>query len=358
MRKGSSSTQIPMGPRNIRGISPLVEQLGTPRAIYEPAKPPFLARILGPFCILLGALILCSFLFTYKELLNWWPLWEAAIVPIIGITWVMAGLWFTLTPLIHSRARVVICPKGLIYITRRAEAIPWNKIEELWKDVRTDSKLGIIRSYRVLRADGTTFALKNDLPSVEKLGRLLEREVTRHLLPGTITAYNNGTRIVFDEIAVSTQGIAVKQKRASLLWSDVEYITIDETSVSIYKKGEYWDWSTVPVARIPNVAVLKGLVDFVMGQRDSSPLFHMIAAYNAGFSVIFGNISISKQGVDMNNGKSTLSWSEIAGIGVGEREVIIRRRSRIEEWYALPIWMIPDASLLKDLVDYIMQGKP
>jgi hypothetical protein len=52
-----------------------------------------------------------------------------------------------------------------------------------------------------------------------------------------------------------------------------------------------------------------------------------------------------------------LPWNEIASVGVGEHEVIIRRKSRQPEWYTIPLWQVSDAAELKALIDYIMREK-
>jgi hypothetical protein len=52
--------------------------------------------------------------------------------------------------------------------------------------------------------------------------------------------------------------------------------------------------------------------------------------------------------------RETLPWSDIASIGIGENEVIIRRQGYLQEWYAVPLWTIDNAAELKDLLDHIM----
>jgi len=107
------------------------------------------------------------------------------------------------------------------------------------------------------------------------------------------------------------------------------------------------------------VAVLKSLIMYAQQEHAKEPLLRMIATYNAGSALHFGSITISRRWVDF--GKNSLAWSEIGGIDIGEHEVMIKRPSSIwgeSEWEVFPIRTIPDAQLLKGLVDYVLQDRP
>ena len=359
MQQGTPSQRLPKTLRIIRGLTPLVEKLGMPSEVYVPTKVPLLARALGPFCFVVGLLIVGAFLLFSQILYTWWFWWQADFILFVGGIWIVTGLWFTLAPMLNRRVRVAICPKGLIYIRQKAEAIPWETISSFWKDIQTDAKGKTTYTYKVQCKDTTTFLFTQEIGSVEQLGRLIEREVAQYILPQVIATYDRGTFVAFNEIAVDTRGIRVMHKDVPLLWDDVEHVGINQTVISIYKKGEYWDWATLPVARIPNVAVLKQLIAYARKEHDKGPLRRMIAAYNAGFPLHFGSISLSQRGVEF--GKNTLAWSEIGGIGIGEKEVMIKRPSSVwgqDEWEIFPMHTITDSHLLKGLVDYVLQGKP
>ncbi|GAC1401083.1 MAG: hypothetical protein NVSMB49_14740 [Ktedonobacteraceae bacterium] len=358
MHKGPSSQQLPRELRGIHGLSPLLALLGMPDEVYVPAKIPFLARVLGFFCILVGVLITSSFLLFSQILSSSWLWWQVDFIPLIGAIWIVTGLWFILVPLVSHRVRVAVCPKGLLYVKRGAKAIPWDTISRFWKDIHIDRKGNIFYSCKVQCRDDSTFLFTQDIDSVERLGRLIEREVAQRLLPEAIATYDTGMFVAFEEIAIDIQGIHVKHKDAPLLWDDVEHVGINQMVISMYKKGEYWDWATLPIARIPNVVVLKQLISYVRQEHGKGPLRRMIVAYNAGFSLHFGSITLSLQGIDL--GKKTLSWSEIGSIDIGEQEIMIKRPSSIwgqDEWEVFPMRTIPNAPLLKELVEYVLQGK-
>jgi hypothetical protein len=141
-----------------------------------------------------------------------------------------------------------------------------------------------------------------------------------------------------------------------LLWDEFDRISVDETKLALYKKGMKAAWVVIKIANIPNVGILKELIPHV--EREIR-LKHIpcVLAYNAGRIQTFGALYVSKQGITVNHGKWLLPWNEIASVGVGEHEVMIRRESRQPEWYTIPLWQVSDAAELKALMDYIMREK-
>ena len=127
---------------------------------------------------------------------------------------------------------------------------------------------------------------------------------------------------------------------------------IDEQTIEIYKKDQVDVWAALKVVNIPNVEILRGLVRHAQQELEYRQV-PSIAAYRAGLSIAFGPLAISQRGVTIKN--SMLSWNEIAGIGVGESEVMIKRKGNPVSWQVFPLWMIADASSLEELIDYIMR---
>jgi len=240
----------------------------------------------------------------------------------------------------------------------KTNIIRWDQIEVVLKDIKADSKTGFSRSYTVCLRDSSTWTFTSELSNVEELAAIVEDKVTRHFLPRTLAAYHAGRPVHFADTTLISQGISGQGGRRLLPWRDVDRLHIDDAAVSIYKIGEFWDWSTTPTSKVPNVGVLKRLVDQIMRERANSQLPRVIAIYKAGLPVVFGRLSVSLRGIDINYGREMLlPWSEIASIGVGESEVIIERKETL--WEALPLSMISDAWTLKELLDYrFSAGKP
>jgi hypothetical protein len=206
------------------------------------------------------------------------------------------------------------------------------------------------------RNDGATFVLPNDLPHIERLGRFLEREVTRHLLARALTDFRAGKELDFADIRVKRQGIAIKSENKLLAWRNVDRLTVDKATVNIYRKGDSWEWATLNISGIPNVGVLKGVVDTLLQEMLHTRL-PQLQAYRSGLPVYFGSLGISKKGVSFNNDEELLPWNEIASFGVGESEIIIHRTGLAEKWYTMPTWMATEPLILKELVEYILRGR-
>lgn len=376
----SSETLDQLRARRIRRrVAPLVEQLGGLQSVYDAPLPPLLLRLIGPLCILFGLLILGVFWHEYELLFSWWTLVQVNLLLGVSAVWLLVGLVLMMLLNFSARLRILVCTHGLISLKRRAMVIAWNDIRQFWKDIRITDRATVTRVYTIRAIDKHTLVLNNDIPDVARLGRLIERKVTRMRLPSLLDAYFAGQLISFEQIALQKEGVSIKREQIgrarqvkqgkrsrkkqlavqgqleTLPWNEIEHISVDDTALSIYRKGQYWDWYTLPVARIPNADILKSMVDTIEYEQHKGPLQRNISLYHANIPVTFGDIRISAQGVDIDHGKIVLAWNELAGVGVGEQEVILKRKGRFEEWYALPLWRVENLEHLKDLVEYILE---
>ena len=333
------------------------QQLGTPQAACKPRKASMLSRLPGIFCVLIGGLLIAIFFFLYDNVFSWWPLWQQALLPGIGIAWIATGFWLLLTPLLYPSPRVFICPKGLIYATRKKEPVPWELIMGLWKAPADGQANDAAYTYTIRRVDGKTFVMTEELSNLALLGERLEDEVTRCLLPRAITTYKTGAALHFGDIAVMPQGISARRGDKLLAWNEVENVVLKDATMRIRRKGELRDWETMSIAEVPNANVFKGVVEAILREHARNQHPHIIA-FKEGAAICFGGLSISRQGVKLHDSQLALSWGEIAGIGVGENGVIIHAKGKVQQWHTLPLWRLSDTPRLQELVEYIMRGKP
>lgn len=348
----TSAQQIPIRVQRYAGA----QRLGTPRILYESGQDSRMRIILGPVTILIGCIIYGLYNYYYKDVFSWWPVWQSLIVLLVAIMWLCIGLWISITPLISPHVRVYLCPKGLIYVKHRIWVIEWDDISQFWKNIHLDNKASVSYSYTLQRKDGVTFALTSNLPHIERLGGFIEREVTRHLLTQTLANYRSGKELDFANIKINRKGILLKTEQKLLPWRDVDRLTVDKATVGIYRKGDSWEWATLSISGIPNVGVLKGVVETLLQEMLYTRL-PQIKAYRSGFTVYFGSLEVSQQGVNLNNGEGLLPWKEIASFGVGESEILIHRTGLSEKWYTIPTWMVTDAPVLKELVEYVLRRR-
>ncbi len=336
-------------------------RLGSPRIMYQPRTASSLHLFFGPLALMLGVLIIAVYISLYDSIFSWWPTWQAFLVPGVGIAWLGIGCWIMGTPLIFPHLRVFLCPGGLIYVKRAREVIRWDEIAVLSKRVEIDKTGEVLYSYMIRRSDGTPFELSHDLPYLDRLGRFMERESARHILPRVLAAYKAGTTQEFADILVNSNGIILKTSKKLLPWSELEKLVIDDTTITLYRKGETWAWATLGISDIPNTAVLQGLVRHIRSEAREQIYKGLgltrsaqMDAYDAGFSVFFGPLHLSKAGITLNNSENILSWDEIDSVGVNEHEVIIKRIGMLDEWYTIPTWTISNLSSLRQMIDYAL----
>lgn len=332
-------------------------KLGELQAVYRLRKQSLLEALLGPFAILVGCAILGYFFSAYADTFRWWPTWEMLLIPLLAACWILVGIWVILAALIVRRSRIFVYTDGLISSRMRATVVPWRELEGVWKDIKHD-KDGVRLSYLLQYSDGTFLHLRENIIGIAKLGDSLEEASVRRFLQKAITTYNAGASILFDEISINALGIGCKQEHKMLPWKKVARVSIDDTLISISKIDEVEDWATLRVADIPNVAVLQGLIAYALSHLPHIRLADTLALYKSEQAIDFGSLYVSQQGVFVQQSQMLLPWSEIASIGVGTNEIIIRRSnssSSVMDWHVIPLATVSNVPLLRDLVAYLMR---
>lgn len=327
------------------------QQLGSLQRIYEwGAGGTYF--VLGAFCFLLGLVLIAAFYYFYELVFSWWPLWQAIPVLLIGVCWIVLGVWLLLTPLITPHTRLYIYSKGLLYAKRQPEVIHWKQVEKFWKEHQSSTRTHRTR-YTVQRDDAQTFAFNSYQDELILLENFLDDVIIRRKFPQYITCYHLRKAIDLQTLVLDSQGLQIKQPRRLLPWQDFERIICTEQVLKIYKKNEEHVWASLALAHIPNAAVCQKLITYI--QQDIARLqLPQVIAYNTGQTVSFGPLSLSKQGINLHTLQKLLTWNEVAGIGVGENEVIIRHKKTGNAWYALPIWTIEHQPELKELLAHIL----
>lgn len=338
-------------PYDVRQIA-VTHKLGTLQRVYFATSAPLMRRITGLFCLLVGVLLTGLFAALSTTLFNGWPLWQSALVFSLGPLWMGAGIWLLLTSFLKPRASVLLYDQGLILVERKRKFIRWDEITKLWKEVHIEDKAPIYRSYTLQRADHTRLRFNDELQHIEQLGHIVEEQVTHYLLPHALYAYQAAQPVTFDALTLQTQGITVKEQL--LPWQQVAHITIHDLAMSIYQHGEHQPWATLSSTTISNLCVLKPLIDYVRNVLAELPRPDVITLYAAGLSLTFGAITISQQGLTIQNSLH-LNWNDIATITVGESEVFIRRSGVVADWYTLPLQMINDVATLRVLLTSIAE---
>lgn len=338
-------------PRNIHALAE-THQLGELQRIYEQGKSAWLYISLALGCVCLGMGLISIFVFFYAATFSWWPVWEAWLMPVIGVCWLLLGCWLGLTPLFAPRVRVYIYVKGIIYHRRTINVVFWRQVAHFWRAYSVRGEVRLIR-YTLECDSGLRIVLNSQLVELELLGQFLDKVVTHRCLPQYIAAYHRGQPLDFALLVVDDEGIRLKQQHRLLVWSELAALELDKKNLTIYRKDMHEAWVTLPFARIPNVSALKRLASYIHQDTIRRQLSEVIA-YQQGAMVHFGKLSLSKQGIELHDMQEHVPWSSVASIGVGECEVIIRKQGSDAQWHAIPLWAITDSAALKVLISHIV----
>jgi hypothetical protein len=119
----------------------------------------------------------------------------------------------------------------------------------------------------VQRVDGVKFVFDHTFSRLRELGKAIEQESARYLLPQAIAAYNAGQPIVFGKMYVNFSGVS--DGRKTLPWSELKSIKVDENNgaIAIRKQGKWLNWSNLSLSETPNVLVFETLVNRIVGAR-------------------------------------------------------------------------------------------
>ena len=348
MPQKSSLSSIPDAIRQVA----LSHHLGAPQAFHEMRRGVTLYRWTGISGMVVGGAILIGFLLSYNNLFSWWPAWQMVLVPLIGCAWIGVGLWIFTTSFVAPRLRVCVFEQGIIYATTTSEVLRWRHMERVWMIFEQRKQGPHLRAYVVRRSDDMLFEFPSGLPALEELGKRLQEEVTRYLFPRALKVYESGHTVRFEEIAVNQRGISVRHERKKLAWPDFAGMSVHEIEIQIFSRDETQPWATLKTAQVPNISILKGLVEYIQRQQE---LYQRpaISAYLAGQSLQFGELSLSQQGISVRRDNVFLPWQEIITVGVGEQQVMILRKSG--DWYILPTALVQHVVALKEVLEFLLQ---
>ena len=113
--------------------------------------------------------------------------------------------------------------------------------------------------------DGREIQIGDAVNRVIDLGTIIQREVTKLLLPRTIASYKSGETLSFGKVNVNRQG--VNNGKEMIPWDQIDAIEVRSGLIVVQKYGRVMKWSTVREHETPNVYILQNLVDYAVKNR-------------------------------------------------------------------------------------------
>jgi hypothetical protein len=163
------------------------------------------------------------------------------------------------------------------------------------------------------------------------------------------------------QLLVFPEGLAeTKQEQTSLIrWDDISYSWQSVTKhyrTGIYtgtthlytiqtKDGQQYKFNDT----YKNVEALGNLIQDEVARR----IFPVVAqAYNAGQTVNFGQLNISKAGI--NNGKETIAWDEVKDVKLQSGIVTIKKEGKWLNWKNVTVAQTPNIFVFLGMVNQIV----
>jgi hypothetical protein len=171
---------------------------------------------------------------------------------------------------------VLLCDDGFVLI-RKGDATVWRwaDVEEVWLQItEMNTELAGARvtrttTYRckLRKGGGAEFVFTNDFTHVDRAVKMVARETYTRLLPEALRLYNDGRPVDFDAIRVTRR--ALRAGGESLLWADLQRVTLRGGKVTVQAKTGRSEWFQADVEDLPNALVLLGLTDTILGTEPS-----------------------------------------------------------------------------------------
>lgn len=174
----------------------------------------------------------------------------------------------------NRRARVYHCTEGLLRIQGSVvEAIRWEQVRAVQKIFTSMWGISSLNRYMLYQPDFKPLVLDKTFDGFKMLGAEIEREVTRHLLPGAIAAYETGHVVSFGPISVTLSGLSVQAGRKILPWEDLGEIYEDNGFITIKKRGALLTWEKLSISQMLNLCVFLPLIQHIReGNKDKPSL--------------------------------------------------------------------------------------
>ena len=146
--------------------------------------------------------------------------------------------------------------------------VRWNEVVSVWQKILTRGANGPITQtiYTLLLKDKKKLVLDNErFKDMLGLGKTIQHEVTRCLMPQYVQTLNSGGTAQFGKLAITNQTIS--NGKESIPWSQVKEVRVRNGVIAIWKEDKWLIWSSILAADIPNMFVLLSLVDQIVGVR-------------------------------------------------------------------------------------------
>ncbi len=248
--------------------------LGAATDVFEIKRKNRIGALVGAVIFLGGAglMVLIGFGYAYRASQRYGPaVFMKRLSPMLVFAFVLAlvGAWAAWSAYTNWNRRVVAYARGLAVRDRKGLRFwRWEQIRAVYQAVTKHYTNGIYTGtthvYTIEVEPQGREVFDDRYQNIEKLGELLRRRTFDILYDRAAQEYNAGKTLQFGRVAIDKNGIAIGKK--SFPWDSVAQVSVQRGVLRVMKQGGGWfGGASVPVSRIPNLAVLLSIVDQVKG---------------------------------------------------------------------------------------------
>ncbi|MEH2195940.1 MAG: DUF6585 family protein [Nostoc sp.] len=211
----------------------------------------------------------CLILFSISQFLLGLPQGSVSLILSLVCLIIAGVLAYRIIDILKDR--LFLYEKGLVYqSSNKISIISFSDIVALWQYSAKYYLYFIIPTgrttyeYTIQTKDGNRIIL-DEIIAKEELGKHLNYELFKHLMPSLKFNYNAGKEVFFGEITISKHGI--KTKNVTLPWLEVERIDISAGKLYIRKKNSGWldkNWYVTEVSTIYNLYIFLEMTNTVL----------------------------------------------------------------------------------------------
>ena len=252
-------SQLAISPRGTR----------VPQAIYKQASTyqlgeltrtfkPIISNPLLIIAIVLGGIILDIIVLAAIAYFTGFVFYILLFFPLMVAFWAVRALR-------TFNMRFYVFKNGFIYARgRKYRVARWDQIVAVFQK-HTAGRYSSSHTYTVRVQGGREIQIGDAVNRVIDLGTIIQREVTKLLLPRTIASYKSGETLSFGKVNVNRQG--VNNGKEMIPWDQIDAIEVRSGLIVVQKYGRVMKWSTVREHETPNVYILQNLVDYAVKNR-------------------------------------------------------------------------------------------
>lgn len=205
---------------------------------------------------------------------------EAFGVFVVGMTMIISGALIAVYSRRTRRSeQALVCQDGLVDIRKsKTTVLCWEDIAAIRQAVVGEQQyliasfglpvpipIPIRKEYRyyvyVHGRNGEYLEYTDDtVGNVEALCRIIQREVTKRLLPRAIKTFESGGAVDFGTLSLSREGL--RRGKETISWNEIADITFNKWGqIIVNKEGESSSWARVYIGQTHNIFVFMALIE-------------------------------------------------------------------------------------------------